>query len=168
MEEGFSRIPIYKEDIDHIEGYVTVKMLLELSIKPSNLDKSIGELEILDAFRIPKTKTVYGLFKQFKKKKQHLAIVYNEFGGVDGLITMEDILEEIVGDISDESDENELTIKKIAKNRYSLSPSTTVSEIEDLFKIEIPDYENQENISFIILDILKDFQKPTKKLSCII
>lgn len=164
MDEGFSRIPIYKEDIDHIEGYITVKMLLELSIDQNNLDKTIDELDILDAFRIPKTKTVYGLFKQFKKKKQHLAIVYNEFGGVDGLITMEDILEEIVGDISDESDENELTIKKISKNRYSLSPSTTVSELENLFKIEIPDYENQENISFIILDILKRFPKTNEEV----
>lgn len=164
MDERYSRIPIYEEDIDHIKGYVTVKMLLEFSVDTKNLEKTLGELDILEAFRIPKTKTVYGLFKEFKKKKQHMAIVYNEYGGVDGLITMEDILEEIVGDIADESDENETTIKKVSDNCYLIQPSTTVSEIEDLYEIEIPDYENQENISFIILDILKRFPKTNEEV----
>jgi len=164
-EEGYSRIPIYEEDIDHITGYVTVRMLLRLSSDEKNLDKTIDELEIKDIFRVPKTKTVYGLFKEFKKKKQHLAIVYNEYGGVDGLITMEDVLEEIVGDIADESDENELTYKKISKNRYCIAPSFTVGELEDLYKIEIPEYENQENISFVILDLLKRFPKKDESIA---
>ncbi len=165
MNEGYSRIPIYGEDIDHIQGYLTVKMLLDYSVDKSNLDKKISELEILDVFRIPKTKTIHGLFKQFKKKKQHLAIVYNEFGGVDGLITMEDVLEEIVGDISDESDEHQVQIKKISKNKYIIDPSTSVGDLEELFNIEIPNYENTENVSFVILDILKRFPRTNEEVT---
>jgi len=87
-----------------------------------------------------------------------MALVYNEFGVLEGLVTMEDILEEIVGDISDETDSgNELDVKKISESSAILSPKATIGDIEKALGVEIPEYENFQNISFVILDILKRF-----------
>ena len=103
-------------------------------------------------------KSIYSLFLDFKKKKTHMALVYNEFGVLEGLVTMEDILEEIVGDISDETDAgNELDVQKISEHSAILSPKATIGDIEKALGVEIPEYENFQNISFVILDLLKRF-----------
>lgn len=158
ISEGFSRIPVYQEDQDNILGFITVKALLNQISNPANLVKLIGEIPRYEFIRVPMTKSIYSLFLEFKKKKTHMALVYNEFGVLEGLVTMEDILEEIVGDISDESDNSDVPdLKQITSNVAILSPKATIGDLEKAFDIEIPDYDNFQNISFVILDILKRF-----------
>ena len=158
ISEGFSRIPVYTENTDDVQGFVTVKNILNEVSNPSNLQKLIGQVPTYDFIRVPMTKSIYSLFLDFKKKKTHMALVYNEFGVLEGLVTMEDILEEIVGDISDETDSgNDVDVKKISESSAILSPKATIGDIEKALGVEIPEYENFQNISFVILDILKRF-----------
>lgn len=158
ITEGFSRIPLYKESQDEVFGFVTVKSILNEVSNPNNLNKFIGQIPTYDFIRVPMTKSIYSLFLDFKKHKTHMALVYNEFGVLEGLVTMEDILEEIVGDISDESDvTTEVDVKKISENSAILSPKATIGDIEKALNVEIPEYENFQNISFVILDQLKRF-----------
>ena len=158
IAEGYSRIPVFTENLDDVNGFVTVKTILNEISDPSNLSKSIGSIPQYEFIRVPMTKSIYSLFLDFKKNKTHMALVYNEFGVLEGLVTMEDILEEIVGDISDETDASEdKDLQKITSNSAILSPKATIGDLEKAFDIEIPEYENFQNISFVILDLLKRF-----------
>ena len=158
IAEGFSRIPVYNEDQDDVLGFITVKTILNEISNPKNVSKTLGTIPHYEFIRVPMTKSIYSLFLEFKKKKTHMALVYNEFGVLEGLVTMEDILEEIVGDISDESDSIEdQDLQKITANSAILSPKATIGDLEKAFDVEIPEYDNFQNISFVILDILKRF-----------
>ncbi len=158
IAEGFSRIPVYNEDQDDVLGFITVKTILNEISNPKNVSKTLGTIPHYEFIRVPMTKSIYSLFLDFKKKKTHMALVYNEFGVLEGLVTMEDILEEIVGDISDESDSIEdQDLQKITANSAILSPKATIGDLEKAFDVEIPEYDNFQNISFVILDILKRF-----------
>lgn len=111
IEEGYSRIPIYKENIDDIVGILLYKDILKLYYKASNsppavLDKPIGDY-IKEVIFTPETKKVSHLLQEFRQKQMHLAIVVDEYGGTEGIVTIEDLLEEIVGEISDEYDYDE-------------------------------------------------------------
>jgi CBS domain containing-hemolysin-like protein len=105
-ECGFSRLPVYQEDLDDIKGFLYIKDML-----PYLVDKS-GEFNwkdhIREAYYVPESKKINDLLEEFRQKKMHLAVVVDEYGGTDGIVTLEDILEEIVGEIVDESDFKEL------------------------------------------------------------
>ena len=158
IEKGFSRVPIYKENPDDILGFVTVKNILQEVSQNQNLKKLLQDVKSYELIRVPRTKSIYSLFLEFKKKRTHMALVYNEFGALEGIVTMEDILEEIVGDISDETDSgNDVEVKKISESSAILSPKATIGDIEKALGVEIPEYDNFQNISFVILDTLKRF-----------
>ena len=102
IESGFSRIPVYEETSDHLKGILYVKDLLP----HINQKKKVKWTKLIrDPFFVPETKKINDLLKEFQEKKIHLAIVVDEYGGTEGIVTMEDILEEVVGEITDESDE---------------------------------------------------------------
>ena len=125
IKYGYSRIPVYKETIDNIEGVLYVKDLIpHLKEDVYNWNKKIRP-----AFFVPENKNIDSLFKDFEEKRVHLAMVIDEYGGVSGLITLEDIIEEIVGDIKDEFDfEETFQYKKIDKNTFLFEGKTSLND----------------------------------------
>ncbi len=121
IDNGYSRIPVYKENIDNIIGILYVKDLL-----PHLNKKTFNWTSILrEPFFVPENKKLDDLMVEFQTKKVHLAVVVDEYGGTSGLVSLEDIIEEIVGDISDEFDDEDLIYTKIDDNNYSFEGKTT-------------------------------------------
>ncbi len=139
-QNGHSRIPLYQDTIDNIVGILYVKdLLLEIG---KNGDKQIDLSKICrKPYFVPESKLIDELLEEFRREKIHIAIVVDEFGGVAGLVTMEDLLEEIVGEIQDEYDEEEAPIKKLDENVWLVSGRTSLDEISEILDIEFPDEE---------------------------
>ena len=130
-----SRIPVYDETIDEIKGVLYVKDIIKNMNKKSFKIKSIMK----EAYFVSQNKLINELFKELQKNKKHIAIIVDEYGGTAGIITMEDILEEIVGDIYDEYDEIEEEYEKIDDKTYILSGSMTIYDVNKLLESHIPD-----------------------------
>ena len=135
----YSRIPVYDETIDDIKGIIYVK---DLVISKKNKNAKVKSL-VKDVYFVPETKNINNLFQELRKSKKQIAIVIDEYGGTAGLVTMEDILEEIVGDIYDEYDEEENRYEKIDNNTYWLDGNISIYELEKVLdvKIEEGDYD---------------------------
>lgn len=130
-----SRIPVYDETIDEIKGVLYVKDIIKNMNKKSFKIKNIMK----EAYFVSQNKLINELFKELQKNKKHLAIIVDEYGGTAGLITMEDILEEIVGDIFDEFDDIEEEYEKIDDNTYILSGSMPIYDVNKLLASDIPE-----------------------------
>ena len=130
-----SRIPVYDETIDEIKGVIYVKDIIK------NINKKTFKIKNImnEAYFVSQNKLINELFKELQKNKKHLAIIIDEYGGTAGLITMEDILEEIVGDIYDEYDEIEEQYEKIDENTYILSGSMPIYDVNKLLESNIPE-----------------------------
>lgn len=144
-ESGHSRIPIYEKDLDNIKGIIISKDLLPF-IKDKEKAKNINLLKIArEPIFVPTTKHINDLLHEFQDKKIHLAIVVDEYGGTAGLISLEDILEEIVGEIRDEHDKEENEIQKISENCYQVLGKLSIDELNELlnenFSSEHDDYD---------------------------
>jgi len=134
-KEKHSRVPVYRERIDNIEGIIIAKDLLKYS-SDKHLQNSIEPL-IRPVLFVPESMKVAELLKEFQRKKQKLAIVVDEHGGVSGLVTMEDLVEEIVGEIQDEYDKEEVQITKMGPMDYIVSGDVEVEEIEKFFDLDL-------------------------------
>lgn len=133
QESGHSRFPVINEDIDHIEGILLAKDLLTYAFKPEPVEVNIAEI-IRPAIIIPESKKVEPLLKEFRSERYHMAIVVDEYGGVSGVVTIEDILELIVGEIEDETDDEiEEDIKHLAGNVYQVKSLTELDEFNEFF-----------------------------------
>ncbi|MDA9556256.1 CNNM family magnesium/cobalt transport protein CorC [Vibrio sp.] len=135
-----SRYPVINEDKDHVEGMLLAKDLLRY------LGSNSSEFRIDEVLRpavvVPESKRVDRLLKEFREERYHMAIVVDEFGGVSGLITIEDILEQIVGEIEDEFDDDEENdIRKLSKRTYSIKALTTIEDFNDTFTSDFSDEE---------------------------
>ena len=131
----YSRIPVYDENIDNIKGIVYIKDIL---LSNKNKNTRIRNL-IKEAFFVPETKPVNELFEELRKQRKQIAIVIDEYGGTSGILTMEDILEEIVGDIYDEYDKVEKIYEQLDENTFMLSGNMAIYEVEDILGIDIED-----------------------------
>ena len=129
----YSRVPVYDKTIDNIKGIVYIKDIL---LSNKNKTAKIRRL-MKDAYFTTETKLVNELFEELRKNRKQMAIVIDEYGGTSGIVTMEDILEEIVGEIYDEYDEEEIKIEKIDENTYIFDGNVAVYEVEDTLDIEI-------------------------------
>ncbi len=148
IKEGHTRIPVYEADSDHIIGIVNAKDILKFWKKK---EEKITLRDILrPPYFIPEARRVEDLLKEFKAKKSHMAIVIDEYGGTAGLITIEDILEEIVGEIQDEYDVPEKTVKEVSTSTISVDAKTDIEEVEQHFNVEIPEGRYQSVGGFII------------------
>ena len=149
-EFKYSRIPVYEENVDDIKGILFVKDIL----KPLK-DKEKIEIDkiIREPYFVPESKDIDELFKEMQQNKVQMAIVIDEYGGTAGLITMEDIIEELVGNIFDEYDDEEIDVKKIDENTYIVSGLLTSYELKKVFGIEIPEGD-YETLSGYLLDRL--------------
>ena len=161
LDQGFSRIPVYSEKKDNIRGILYVKDLLP-NIEIENFDW----LKLLKApFYVPENKKLDDLLREFQQKKIHMAIVVDEYGGTSGLITLEDIMEEIVGDISDEFDEYELSYTKLDRATYVFEAKISLKDFFRVIALDEPEMFNPivgdaETIAGLVLEIAKKF--PTK------
>lgn len=154
-KEGFSRIPVYEEDIDKIEGILYVKDLLPYV----DQDENFKWQELLrPAYFVPESKMIDDLLKDFQEKRVHMAIVVDEYGGTSGLITMEDILEEIVGEISDEFDEEEQIYQQISDDTFDFEGRTSVNDMCKVLKIDSSFFEEiqgeSESVGGMLLEEL--------------
>ncbi|WP_166838880.1 HlyC/CorC family transporter [Rheinheimera pleomorphica] len=150
LENNHSRYPVVNEDKDHIEGILLVKDLLQYALDPTMTDWHLRDL-LRPAVIIPESKRVDALLKEFRQKRYHMAIVVDEYGGVSGLVTIEDILEQIVGEIEDEhDDEEEHDIKKMASRVFQVSALTPLDEFNESFNTAF-DEEDADTIGGIVL-----------------
>lgn len=149
LAENYSRYPVYDGDIDNIIGIMHLRDLLKVYVDPANRTKKVRDVKhqvLFDATYIPETRNLNVLFKDMQSKKSHMAIVVDEYGQTSGLITLEDVLEEIVGDILDEYDDEEVLINREDDGTYVLDGQTTLEDIEDLFDIHF-DCEDIDTIN---------------------
>ena len=149
LKNGRSRLPIYVDDIDHIVGIIYVKDALQF------VDSGIPEnYKILDLARkvsfVPCTKRCDELFSEFTSSKRHIAIVVDEYGGTEGLVTMEDLVESIVGNIQDEYDNEQEDIHKISNGTFVVEGSASIDELEEIIGSKIPDGDYDTIAGFII------------------
>ncbi len=138
IKEGFTRIPIYQENSDRIIGILHAKDLLRICTGPPTEDFDLTEY-LKPADFVREDKPIVDLLKQFQKRKTHMAMVTDEFGTVRGLITLEDILEEIVGEIDDEYDIDEVDLEVVNENCIRVQAKIDIEEIEKKFQIELPE-----------------------------
>jgi gliding motility-associated protein GldE len=164
LEKGYSRIPVYRDNIDQIEGVLFVKDLLR------HIDKKEFDWKTLirEPFFVPENKKLDNLLKDFQSMKSHLAIVVDEYGGTSGLVSLEDIIEEIVGDISDEFDGDNLNFSKIDDKNYLFEGKINLRDFyriidvnEELFEIKKGE---AETLAGFVLEILGNFPKKNQKI----
>ena len=138
MTSGHSKIPIYDSDIDHMKGIAYARDVLGLLLKDaSTINRKISLNLIRPALFVPETKILDELLTQFQQEQVHIAIVMDEYGGVSGIVTIEDLLEEIVGEIEDEFDFGDPNIEKIDSNNYIIDGKTSLEQVNELLSIDI-------------------------------
>lgn len=160
MENGYSRIPVFKDNIDNVTGILYVKDLLPFLEEESYEWTSL----LREPYFVPENKKLDDLLNDFKNKKNHLAIVVDEYGGTSGLISLEDIIEEIVGDISDEFDDEDLIFSKLDDNNYVFEGKTPLKDFYRVIKLEDPELfeENKgeaETLAGFLLEISGSFPR---------
>ena len=165
VENGYSRVPVYEDSRDNIKGILYINDLLphlkkDDSFKWQNL--------IRPAYFVPETKMIDDLLRDFQTNKIHIAIVVDEFGGTSGIVTMEDIIEEIVGEINDEYDEDERSYVKINDRTYVFEAKTLLSDFYKIVKVDTDSFEDIEGdadtLAGLLLEIKGEFPKLHEKL----
>ena len=161
IQEGFSRIPVYEDDIDNIVGIVYAKDMLQcISETREQMSAQPITQFIRPAIFVPESKRCADLFKTFKEKKTQMAIVVDEYGGTSGIVTMEDLLESIVGNMQDEYDHEEEEYQKLSDNMFVLDGSMSLEDAEELLGCNIGPEEDYDTLSGLITDKLDGI--PTK------
>lgn len=159
-ESGYSRFPVYKENLDKIIGIVHAKDLLQF-LQTKNFSKELTLSKITrEVLFVPERKKISEMLKEFQQKKMHSAIVVDEFGGTSGLITLEDIIEEIIGEIWDEHDPQEDAIKIISPEKLSVLGKVSINEINEIItKNIIPESEDYDTIAGLIINKAGDIPR---------
>lgn len=166
IENGYSRIPVYRENVDNIIGILYIKDLLPY-LDRKNFD---WVSLIREPYFVPENKKLDDLLNEFQDKKNHLAIVVDEYGGTSGLISLEDIIEEIVGDISDEFDDEDLIYSKLDESNFVFEGKTPLKDFYKIVKIEDPEvFEEQkgeaDTLAGFLLEISGGFPKKNDEIS---
>ncbi|ADU28226.1 hemolysin family protein [Ethanoligenens harbinense] len=158
LAEGYSRIPIYEDDLDNIVGVVYVKDLLRYVGKP--LEKALAPKDVMrPPLFVPETKKCRELFSALTARKQHMAVVIDEYGGTSGIVTMEDLVESIVGDIQDEYDHEEEEFSVIDESNFFIEGTANLEEVSDLLEVELPEGE-YDTVAGLIIDRLGHIPSP--------
>ncbi len=164
VEKGYSRIPIYKDNIDRIQGVLFVKDLIP-HINKKEFD---WNALIREPFFVPENKKLDDLLKEFQSMKSHLAIVVDEYGGTSGIVSLEDVIEEIVGDISDEFDDDDINFSKIDDRNYIFEGKINLKDFFRVIDVDESLFESHkgeaETLAGFILEILGNFPKRRQKI----
>jgi len=152
LEEKYSRIPVYEEDVDNIIGILYMKdFIIEASIH--GFDKVDIRSILRTPYFVPVTKNIDNLFKQLQKSNNHMAILIDEYGGFAGIVTIEDLIEEVMGNIFDEYDDAEPYIKKIDTDTYIVNGLLSINEVNDYFSINLQS-EHSDTIGGFVVDLI--------------
>ena len=165
VDNNYSRIPVYQDNVDNIRGILYIKDILTYIDKPSNFR---WQSLIRQAYFVPETKKIDDLLHEFQTNKVHIAIVVDEFGGTSGIITLEDILEEIVGEISDEYDDDEQTYTRLSDDTYIFEGKTKLVDfcrIIDLDDDFFDDSLDADTLAGLMLELKGDFPKIHEKFT---
>lgn len=159
-KSGYSRFPVYKENLDKIIGIVHVKDLLQYLTNKSFIQEETIRKITREVLFVPERKRISEMLKEFQQKKMHMAVAVDEFGGTSGLITLEDIIEEIIGEIWDEHDPEENAIKILTSEKISVLGKVAVTEVNELMGIEfIPSSEDYDTIAGLVINHSGDIPK---------
>ena len=165
VENNYSRIPVYQNSIDNVRGILYIKDLLPHLAKPSTFR---WQSLIRPPYFVPETKKIDDLLREFQANKVHIAIVVDEFGGTSGLVTLEDILEEIVGEINDEYDEEEKNYVRINANTYVFEAKTLLSDFYKVLRLDDDTFEeivgDADTLAGLMLELKGDFPAVHEKL----
>lgn len=165
VENNYSRIPVYQKSIDNVRGILYIKDLLPHLGKPATFR---WQSLIRPSYFVPETKKIDDLLREFQANKVHIAIVVDEFGGTSGIVTMEDILEEIVGEINDEYDEEERNFVRINSNTYVFEGKTLLSDFYKVLKLDDDIFKDVEGdadtLAGLLLELKGDFPTVHEKL----
>ena len=165
VENNYSRIPIYADNEDNIKGILYIKDLLPHLGKPANFR---WQTLVRPATFVPETKMIDDLLRDFQAQKVHIAIVVDEFGGTSGLVTMEDIIEEIVGEINDEYDEDERTFTRLNQNTYVFEAKTLLSDFRKIMQLPEDAFDNvageADTLAGLLLEIKGEFPQEHERI----
>jgi putative hemolysin len=152
FEMKYSRIPVYEEDVDNIIGVLYIKDILREAKKHGFEDIDIRSI-LHEPYLVPESKNIDELFREMQHQKKYFAILINEYGEFSGVVTIEDLVEEIMGDIEDEYDENEPQITKIDEYTYLIDGLISIDELNDRFDLDITS-EDYDTVSGFVIDEL--------------
>jgi len=156
IETGLSKILVFKESIDQIIGYIHMKDLFN---NPDNIESNIIDVSI-----VPETMPANKLLEMFVKEKKNIAVVVDEFGGTSGIVTIEDILEEIFGEIEDEHDTSKLIEQKINEQEYIFSGRLEVDYLNEKYNFNLPKHDEYETLAGLILHFYESIPKPKEHI----
>ncbi|GFP77623.1 hemolysin family protein [Clostridium fungisolvens] len=157
VHEKFSRIPIYEDEVDNIIGILYTKDIFSQFITKDIDDIELNKL-VREPYFVPETKHIDELFKDIKETKSHMAILIDEYGGFSGIVTLEDLVEEVMGNISDEYDEDEQEIRKIDDNTYSVDGLLSIYRVNEILNLNI-NSEDTDTIGGFVLEMLGTIPK---------
>jgi len=152
LESYYTRIPVYKENIDDIIGILNIKDLI-LEARNVGFDNINIDNLIQKPYFVPEMKNIDELFKEMQKNRNHMAILVDEYGGFSGIVTIEDLIEQIMGDINDEHDDEEESIQKLSDNVYLINGTTEIREVNKELDLELEN-ENYDTISALVIENL--------------
>ncbi|MBI45485.1 MAG: hypothetical protein CMG66_04890 [Candidatus Marinimicrobia bacterium] len=156
-DKKFSKIPVYKDSIDNIEGILYAKDIIPYL---TGARTGVNLLQLSrEPFFIPETKPIDDLLEDFKIKKKNLAIAVDEWGGTSGLVTLEDVVEEVMGELSDPYDSEEYSFRKVKENNFIVEGSIKIYDLEENINAEFPDVREYDTLAGFILDKLGDIPK---------
>jgi len=151
LEHGYSRIPVYREDLDDVVGMIFAKDVLK-AFHQGKQDMPLADV-VRDAHFVPESKKVADLLREMQRLKFHIALVTDEYGSVSGLVTLEDLLEELVGEITDEYDREEPEVVEVAEGIFRVDGKVAIDEVNELLDVELPD-EEWDTVGGLLLGLL--------------
>jgi CBS domain containing-hemolysin-like protein len=149
LTHGYSRVPVYRGDLDDVIGIVFAKDVLK-ALHQGKQDMPLDEI-VREAHFVPESKRVADLLREMQRDKFHVALVTDEYGSLSGLISLEDLLEELVGDITDEYDQEELEIEELGGDVYRVSGKASIDDVNEKLEVELPD-EEWDTVAGLVLD----------------
>ena len=168
LKTGFSRIPVIEDTIDNVVGILHIKDLFSNYLKDNDSDASPAGLDVKAIMKkpyfIPESKKLDSLLKAFKAKKSHMAVVVDEYGGVSGIVTLEDVVEEIFGEIADESDKNTPDIVQIKGNKWLVAGKTDIYHLNKELNLGIPESTNYDTVSGFFLELVERIPNPGESI----
>ena len=151
LEHGYSRIPVYREDLDDVVGMIFAKDVLK-ALHQGKHDMPLADV-VRDAHFVPESKKVADLLREMQHQHFHIALVTDEYGSVSGLVTLEDLLEELVGEITDEYDREEPEVVEVAEGVFRVDGKVAIDEVNELLDVELPD-EEWDTVGGLVLGLL--------------
>jgi CBS domain containing-hemolysin-like protein len=162
VNEGYSRLPVYKDNIDNIIGVLYTKDLLKIMNKGTTINL---EAAMRPAYFVPETKKINELLKNLQAKHLHMAVIVDEFGGVSGIATIEDIIEELVGEIQDEHDDEAPVVEQVSINEYIVNAQANIQDVNELLPEPLPEGVEYDTLAGLLIKIFSRIPDISEKIT---